>query len=100
MYELLAALLLSHMVADYPLQTNWMAENKHDSVDALLQHSAVHALCTFAFVAVFTASLPDAAACSSLLFGLHAVIDAQNLPIRWDQTAHLSWIIIVAVLFP
>lgn len=38
-------MLLVHYVADFHLQTPWMAENKWRSNKALLAHVAVYALC-------------------------------------------------------
>jgi len=38
----LAALLLAHLLADFPLQTGWLIRNKGRKLSALLLHGAVH----------------------------------------------------------
>jgi len=47
-------LLFVHWVADFVMQTDWMAQNKSKNVDALLLHCAVYGLT----VGVMTSSVP------------------------------------------
>lgn len=97
MISVLGSLLLAHMVADYPLQTDWMAENKHDDPDALISHSVVHAV--VAFIAVWALSGPVgmAVAIAFPLGIIHGTIDAQDWFIRWDQTAHLLTAVVLSL---
>ena len=92
----IGVLLASHMIADYPLQTNWMAENKHSERDALLYHSCVHGL--VAFVLIAPIHIGTAAAVSVPFAAVHAIVDSRDLHIRWDQTAHFLTAIVFAFL--
>lgn len=87
MLTAIGALLAAHMIADYPLQTDWMAENKHESSLALLAHSAIHGVVALAILWFSTGS-HFVTLVSAPFFTTHAVIDWQNYHIRWDQTAH------------
>lgn len=93
--DLLAALLLAHLVADFPLQANWIAHNKHDDDLALLAHVAIHGAVTA--IAVAAAGFPtgDVVAAAVAVAGFHTSIDYQRLPIRWDQTAHLATLLVI-----
>jgi hypothetical protein len=90
MLQVLAILLAAHMVADYPLQSDWLADNKHSSTIALWSHTATHA-CISALGLLYATGLSNRIVASTVIaiFGLHAAIDAQEFSIRWDQTAHL-----------
>jgi hypothetical protein len=97
-YPVVTALALAHLVADYPLQTDWMASNKHDSTAALLTHSVVHGLVAASAVAPL-APLADVATVGATVPILHATTDAKDFGIREDQTVHLlSCILIAAVV--
>jgi len=85
----IGALLLAHMVADYPLQTDWMASNKHNSLKALLSHSVIHGLVAGVTLALSGVETHIALATGMATLTWHAGIDSLNLHIRWDQTSHL-----------
>lgn len=98
MFDLLGALLLAHFVVDYPLQTDWMAANKHESEVALLTHAWVHAFLTYALLFGVGIHPPTALIVGLAVMAVHALIDAANLSIRWDQTSHLISLVAAAVL--
>lgn len=88
--QLLGALLAAHMIADYPLQTNWMAEHKHGEPGAALaSHAAVHGVMSLALSAT-TIPSHQAVGIACLVFVSHALTDMANLHIRWDQTVHFA----------
>lgn len=93
--DLLAALLLAHLVADYPLQDRWMATRKHEDADALLVHILVHGVATSALVALSTDPTLLAAVAVGVIVVSHGVIDLFDLHIRWDQTAHLATLLVI-----
>ncbi|AFZ74551.1 DUF3307 domain-containing protein [Natronobacterium gregoryi] len=96
--ETLGALLLAHFVADYPLQTDWMAANKHSDRKALALHAYVHGFAVLLFLPLATSSGLVIAGASAYVVAVHGTIDAFDFHIRWDQTAHLLSIVAVAVL--
>lgn len=46
------ALLALHFIADFILQTDWMATNKWKDPDALLSHVFIYTLCFFVFTGI------------------------------------------------
>lgn len=69
-------LLTTHFVADFVLQTDWMAQNKSKRWDALALHVGVY---TFAFVPVtlyLLGNTPQATQFLALTGALHFVTDA------------------------
>jgi hypothetical protein len=48
------ALLLAHLLGDFPLQSEWISRNKGSSLRALLLHGAVHYLLAWACLLFFT----------------------------------------------
>jgi hypothetical protein len=100
MTETFTALLLAHALADFTLQTNWMVQNKRQTLP-MLAHIAV----------VLTASILITGSLHPLLFVLaavHLLIDTVKttfLPQRLasfllDQAMHLASLIAVALLQP
>lgn len=100
MIPTLAALLLAHALADFILQTTWMATHK--------RHPAalgLHALTVLATAALATGT---ASAWLLLLTAGHIAIDLAKsfwpkrgiLPFLVDQTAHLATLILAAPLIP
>lgn len=98
--DLLAALLLAHLVADYPLQANWIANNKNDDELALLAHVWIHLAVTAVLVASIGEPPRTVALVSIAVAGVHTTIDYNRLPIRWDQTAHLLALVVIWGVFP
>lgn len=100
MTETLAALLLSHVAADFLLQPDRLVKNKRKPL-----WFALHILAVLATAIATTGSLHPA------LFALaaaHAVIDAAKIASRstgfaaftLDQAAHLASIALIAILTP
>jgi len=97
MMAVVGALLLSHMVADYPLQTDWIAENKHGEPGAaLLAHVIIHGVVT-AVVVSFVATNLFAFSIACFVTVIHGLIDLADLHIRWDQTAHLASVLFLSL---
>jgi hypothetical protein len=110
--DLLAWLIVGHMVGDFLFQTRWMAENKGSQWDALLIHCFLYTI----IIAVF--ALPAGGLTWwSLLFILlaHIVLDRRGFTRWWlkninkaddmfwlmivhDQTWHLLALVIAVVL--
>lgn len=100
--ELLTTLLLAHLLADFPLQTNAIAAGKSTSIRVLLFHVTVHMMVLGALLSFDWASWP-------ILLGLgtsHFLVDwlkpriltldtLQGFVI--DQLAHLSCILLTVV---
>lgn len=84
------ALLFIHWLADFVLQTRWMAENKSKSWKALLLHVAVYTFCLLVFGWKF-----------ALLNGsLHFVVDATTSRLTsWRWKAKDVWGFFVIVGF-
>lgn len=59
-------LWLVHLIADFFLQSDWMALNKSKKLDALLTHTSIYATCFVFFGLDFVA----------LTFALHTITDA------------------------
>lgn len=101
MNSLYAALLAAHLIADYPLQTEWMVQNKHDHAFALLSHGVFHVAVTAALL-TSTVTLLGAIGLGLVVGAVHVAVDAIDLHIRWDQTAHFGFLtaIYAAVTIP
>jgi Protein of unknown function (DUF3307) len=100
MTETLIALLFAHTLADFVLQTNWMAANKRNPV-ALVAHVAVVLLTAIAAVGTLHPAL-------LALAGLHLVLDAGKAWLPWrglwpfllDQVLHVATLVAVALWVP
>ena len=98
-------LLLAHLIADFPLQTEWIYQFKCRSSLGVALHAMIHA----ATVAVFLQNpLRDWPVWLSI-FGVHFLIDWLKLHIPTkrlaagflcDQAAHLTSLILVVLLIP
>lgn len=96
-YPLVCALCFAHLVADYPLQTDWMAANKHSDRRALWLHSSVHGVVAAVAVVPF-APLVDVLSVAVIVPLFHATTDARDMDIREDQTTHLCWCVVTATI--
>ncbi len=79
-------LLAIHFVADFLLQSDWMAQNKSRRWDALAAHVAVYSACFFYYGAPFVA----------MTFLLHFVTDAMTSRITsrlwfFDMAMPVQW---------
>ena len=101
MYETLLALLVAHLVADFPLQPDWMVRRKRNpSVLAL------HGLLVAGTAALALGGL--AGEVLLILVGTHLAMDAIKVYLlpnslgsfTLDQLVHLTVIIALAVAFP
>ena len=99
-------LLFAHLLADYPLQTNWIVINKN-KIPVLFLHVSIHFLVSLIFVLIY---LPGAWPFLILLTGIHFLIDTGKnfvnkskpnwvvVPYFIDQFLHLISIFVVANL--
>ena len=78
--DLLATLLLSHLVADFPLQTGWVFRLKLRHWGGILLHAAIHSGAT-AFVLYPSA---DNWPVLITIWLIHAIIDRMKLFIKTD----------------
>lgn len=56
--NLTAALLLGHLIADFPLQTNWIYQLKMKSWVGVLLHSLIHIIVTACLIQPISALIP------------------------------------------
>lgn len=86
------SLLVAHFVADFPLQSDWMALNKSKNNVALWVHALVYSLCfvpwgfifmLVTFVAHFCTDYITSRCTSKLWFFKPWEMDALGKPITW-----------------
>jgi hypothetical protein len=101
------ALLTAHLIADFPLQSDFMARRKLDWHSARLYHVLVHVVVT---AVVLYPVVGDKAAFMAAVVGvLHYCIDTQrwaepkdgleSYPIVIDQVMHVATLYLVGVAF-
>jgi Protein of unknown function (DUF3307) len=101
MYETLLALLVAHLVADFPLQPDWMIRRKRNPLVL-----ALHVLLVAGTAALALGGLPGEVLL--ILVGTHLVVDAIKVYLlpdslgsfTLDQLVHLAVIIALAAAFP
>ena len=101
MYETLLALLVAHLVADFPLQPDWMIRRKRNP--AVL---ALHGLVVTGTAALALGGWPGEVLL--ILVGTHLLMDAIKVYVLkdslWsftvDQLVHLVVIVFLAITFP
>ena len=101
MYETLLALLVAHLVADFPLQPGWMIRRKRQPTVL-----ALHALVVAATAALALGGWPGALLL--ILVGTHLAMDAIKVYLlkdslrsfTLDQVVHLAVILALALAFP
>src|ERR1700756_2290993 len=101
MYETLLALLVAHLVADFPLQPDWMIRHKRNPAVLLL-----HGLIVTGTAALALGGWP--AQVLLILVGTHLVMDAIKVYLlknsltsfTLDQLVHLAVILALGVAFP
>lgn len=103
--ETLMTLFLAHLVADFPLQTNYLFQVKRNSTAGLLLHGGIHALTAF----LLTGLRWDLWYVWLFLLGSHTLIDWAKLnyksSIQWrsfllDQFIHFLVLIMIALWQP
>jgi Protein of unknown function (DUF3307) len=100
MTETFIALLFAHVLADFVLQTNWMATNKRNPV-ALVAHIAIVLLTAIAAIGHLHPAL-------LALAGAHLVIDAGKAWLPWrnlwtfalDQALHAATLVAITLWVP
>ena len=101
MYETLLALLVAHLVADFPLQPDWMIRRKRNP--AVL---GLHVLIVAAIAALALGGWPTTLL--AILVGTHLAMDAIKVYLlkdtlatfTLDQVVHLAVILALALAFP
>lgn len=103
--EVLLTFFLTHLVADFPLQTNYLFQVKRKSTVGLLLHVSIHALTAF----LLTGLRLDLWYVWFYLLVSHALIDWGKLQYKsskqWgsfllDQLAHFLVMIVIALWQP
>lgn len=103
--EAIITLFLVHLIADFPLQTNYLYERKRTSILGLFLHAGVHALTAF----LLTGLRWDLWYIWLFLLFSHALTDWAKLrykaPQQWlgfllDQLIHLTIMVIIALWQP
>ncbi len=101
MYETLLALLVAHLVADFPLQPHWMIRRKRNPLVL-----GLHVLVVTATAALALGGWPSAVLL--ILVGTHLAMDAVKVYLlkdslrsfTLDQLVHLAVILALALAFP
>ena len=101
MYETLLALLVAHLVADFPLQPDWMIRRKRNPAVLIL-----HGLVVTGTAALALGGWPGELLL--ILVGTHLVMDAIKVYVlkdsltsfTLDQLVHLAVILALALAFP
>lgn len=105
MLESYASLLLAHLIADFPLQTNLVYRLKSASNSGIALHAFIHVLTTF----ILTGARWDKWAVWLFLLGSHYFIDwaklqwkatSQSTGFLIDQLTHLMVLFLVALWQP
>jgi len=101
------ALLAAHLVADFPLQPNWMAAGKDRSLSVRAGHCTVHGGVALLFL-LPVVPVPTAVDAGVAVFVAHFVVDSlpraepgehlEAYPLAVDQTLHVVSLYIVAVI--
>lgn len=78
-------LCVAHAVADFGLQSDWMAQNKRTSLIVRAMHSLIHGGAVYVV-------MPQAAVVETLLhFGIDSITKNGKRPPLWlDQFAHVA----------
>ena len=100
----LAYLVLAHLVADFPLQTNWVYRLKVRSTAGLALHAATHVV----FTALIISDPLNDWLMLALIGLVHFTIDRQKLHWRGsalggfllDQAIHITSLVLIATIFP
>ncbi len=99
-------LLFAHLLADFPLQSKWMVDNK-DRTSVRLLHVSFHFLISLAFTLFY---IPEAWPLLLLLASIHFLIDSGKnfvnqakpnwiiFPYLFDQILHILSIILIAAM--
>jgi hypothetical protein len=103
--ESLIVLILAHLIADFPLQTNLIYYLKKESSAGILLHSGIHALTAF----LLTGLRWELWYVWLFLWGTHAITDWAKLryksPKQWsgflvDQLIHILVLVVIALWQP
>lgn len=94
--DLLAWLIVGHLVGDFLFQTRWMAEKKASQWDALLLHTLIYTL----VIAIFAKPLGGLNWFSLfIIFLAHVILDRRSFTRFWLKNVNKSddmfWLVIV-----
>ena len=101
------ALLSAHLLADFPFQSDEMADKKIEDHFVRFVHAGFHGMITFLFTALIIEPM-SAFYISMLVLGAHWIIDSRRwvepkedfelYPVVVDQTMHVTSLFLIAVL--
>lgn len=86
----LFALLGTHYLADFILQTDWQAKNKYHDLDALLRHVTVYTICLMAIFSTFV-DPGTAWLFGAVTWGCHAGTDAVTSRVSHALAVKEDW---------
>ena len=103
--HLFATLLLGHLIADFPLQTNWVFALKVKSSWGIALHVAIHVFITAILLGGSSSSLLLLLLLGLLHFAcdwykLNSSCRSQVCSFLLDQAAHVAVLVLLAILFP
>ena len=99
--NLLAILLLGHLIADFPLQTNWVYRLKNHHWAGVLLHAVIHCVVTAVLLQDTLAHWPMLIALGSIHFAtdwlkLRVEFPFQSLGFILDQITHVLALLLLA----
>lgn len=100
-----AILLLGHLLADFPLQTNWVMRHKLEHRWGVLLHASIHGAVTATLLNSWRASLPLLVTLVLIHFSidwlkLHLPSKTATRGFLLDQLAHLVVLGMLAIIWP
>ena len=93
-------LLIGHLLGDWVLQNDWMAQNKQNGLlnRAIAVHAAVYTIVLVAALAIAQRDAsPPFLAFAGVVFISHWIIDATNLGLRWNRLFHQSELLFMRI---
>lgn len=88
-------LITLHLIGEFPLQPNWMAEKKTDRIEILTAHSAIHGLLFAPLGWLIYPRLSGAILFAGWIFVAHWVIDYRKWfspNQKWPHPEYSVWI--------
>ena len=100
--NILAALILGHLIGDFPLQTNRIAQSKHENQSMLVIHVLIHVCVTAALIKnpFDNVLLLTMIGCAHYLIDLTKFSNGNSGPSRcflFDQVIHLTSLSLIAL---
>lgn len=96
-------LLVGHLLGDWVLQNDWMAQNKQNGLlnRAIAVHAAVYTTVIVLSLAIAQRSAlapPPYLFFASVVFISHWIIDASNLGLRWNRLFNQSELLFMRIV--